>query len=215
MSTRNIVPRNDGEGNLGTVTKKWNGVYTNNLNGRSVDADTKTLDATKSGLDTINTSVSDIKTELITINSALASNTQSINSLKSAVGSPLVAESAAKMQDTSKIYVYTGAESGYTKGNWYYYNGTAWTSGGVYNSVAVQTDKTLSVSDVPADAETTGSKVSTGYTFSKEYTDTTAKNYVLDIPDEVDPIKTDTSDSKYLFDSEDAIVFNFKKPDNK
>ena len=34
----------------------------------------------------------------------------------------------------------------------------------------------------------------------------TLKNY---------PIKTDTSDSKYLFDSEDAIVFNFKKPDNK
>ena len=32
---------------------------------------------------------------------------------------------------------------------------------------------------------------------------------------EIDPIKTDTSDSKYLFDSEDAIVFNFKKPDNK
>ena len=43
------------------------------------------------------------------------------------------------------------------------------------------------------------------------------KNYHFndDIPDEVDPIKTDTSDSKYLFDSEDAIVFNFKKPDNK
>ena len=45
----------------------------------------------------------------------------------------------------------------------------------------------------------------------------TLKNYHFndDIPDEVDPIKTDTSDSKYLFDSEDAIVFNFKKPDNK
>ena len=45
----------------------------------------------------------------------------------------------------------------------------------------------------------------------------TLKNYHFndDIPDEVDPVKTDTSDSKYLFDSEDAIVFNFKKPDNK
>ena len=38
---------------------------------------------------------------------------------------------------------------------------------------------------------------------------------ISDKLDEVDPIKTDTSDSKYLFDSEDAIVFNFKKPDNK
>ncbi len=45
----------------------------------------------------------------------------------------------------------------------------------------------------------------------------TLKNYHFndDIPDEVDPIKTDTSDSKYLFDSEDAIVFNFKKPEKK
>lgn len=43
----------------------------------------------------------------------------------------------------------------------------------------------------------------------------TLKNYHFndDIPDEVDPIKTDVSDSKYLFDNEDAIVFNLKKPD--
>lgn len=43
------------------------------------------------------------------------------------------------------------------------------------------------------------------------------KNYHFndDVTDEVDPIKTDTTDSKYLFDNEDAIVFNLKKPDNK
>lgn len=43
------------------------------------------------------------------------------------------------------------------------------------------------------------------------------KNYHFndDSSDEVDPIKTDTTDSKYLFDNEDAIVFNLKKPDNK
>ncbi len=42
------------------------------------------------------------------------------------------------------------------------------------------------------------------------------KNYHFDddIPNEIDPINTDTSDSKYLFDNEDAIVFNFKKPGN-
>ena len=42
------------------------------------------------------------------------------------------------------------------------------------------------------------------------------KNYHFqdDIIDEIDPIKTDTADSKYLFDNEDAIVFNLKKPDN-
>lgn len=43
------------------------------------------------------------------------------------------------------------------------------------------------------------------------------KNYHFsdDISDDVDPINTDTTDSKYLFDNEDAIVFNLKKPDNK
>ena len=50
-------------------------------------------------------------------------------------GAPLEASTVAGMTDTSKVYVYTGNESGYTNGNWYYYNGTAWVSGGVYNSV--------------------------------------------------------------------------------
>lgn len=50
MATRNIVPRNDGEGNLGTATKKWNGMYTNTLNGRNVDNDGKNLDETRDGL---------------------------------------------------------------------------------------------------------------------------------------------------------------------
>ena len=53
------------------------------------------------------------------------------------IGSPLVAEDVASMTDTSRIYVYTGSETGYTNGNWYYYNGTSWVSGGVYNSVAI------------------------------------------------------------------------------
>lgn len=43
------------------------------------------------------------------------------------------------------------------------------------------------------------------------------KNYHFndDVDDEVDPINTDTTDSKYLFDNEDAIVFNFKKTNNQ
>ena len=53
------------------------------------------------------------------------------------VGSPLVALTAAAMADTTKVYVYAGSEAGYTNGDWYYYNGTAWVSGGVYNSVAI------------------------------------------------------------------------------
>lgn len=70
----------------------------------------------------------------ITYNALVASK---IEALKSQIGSPLVASTAAEMTDTDKIYVYTGSETGYTNGNWYYYDGTAWASGGTYNSVAI------------------------------------------------------------------------------
>lgn len=53
-----------------------------------------------------------------------------------AYGSPLIASLAADMLDTTHVYVYVGSEAGMVNGNWYYYNGTAWTSGGVYNAVA-------------------------------------------------------------------------------
>ena len=43
-----------------------------------------------------------------------------------------------------------------------------------------------------------------------DYAAVTASNDNYDIDREVDPIQTDTSDSKYLFDNEDAIVVNFK-----
>lgn len=82
-----------------------------------------------------------------------------IATIRAAVGSPLKASTVAQMTDKNKIYVYVGSESGYTNGNWYYWNGSAWVSGGVYNSVAVVTDPTLTLSGVPADAKATGDKV--------------------------------------------------------
>ena len=69
------------------------------------------------------------------------------------VGTPLVASTAAGMTDTDRIYVYVGSETGYTSGNWYYYDGSAWTSGGVYNSTAFETDDTLTIPDAAADQE--------------------------------------------------------------
>lgn len=71
-------------------------------------------------------------------------------------GAPLVAATAAAMTDHSRVYVYVGSEAGYTAGNWYYWSGSAWTSGGVYNAVALQTDTTLSVAGVAADAAAVG-----------------------------------------------------------
>lgn len=81
---------------------------------------------------------------------------KTIFATKSEVGSPLVASTVAAMTDTSRVYVYTGSESGYTAGNWYYYDGTAWTSGGVYNSTAFETDTTLAIPGKAADAKAVG-----------------------------------------------------------
>lgn len=82
-----------------------------------------------------------------------------IAELQSMVGSPLVASTASAMTNHNKIYVYTGSESGYTNGNWYYWNGSAWASGGVYNSTAFETDKTLSVENMAADAKAVGDEI--------------------------------------------------------
>lgn len=85
-----------------------------------------------------------------------------LTDIRAAVGSPLKASTASGMTDTDKVYVYTGSESGYTSGNWYYYDSAneAWTSGGVYNAVAVETDTTLTVSGGVADAKATGDEIS-------------------------------------------------------
>ena len=130
-----------------------------------------TLDGLKAVFDYQEAEVSDLKSNFNTLDAQLDSEVTSrtnadtalsnrINALQGAVGSPMVAATASAMTDTSKIYVYTGSESGYTNGNWYYYNGSAWVSGGVYNAVAINTDKTLTVSDMAADAKVTGDEFS-------------------------------------------------------
>lgn len=55
-------------------------------------------------------------------------------------GAPLVANTAAGMTDTDRVYVYTGSEVGYVNGSWYYYDGAVWTLGGVYNSQGIGLD---------------------------------------------------------------------------
>ena len=82
-----------------------------------------------------------------------------IAALQGAVGSPLVATTASAMTDKTKIYVYTGSESGKTAGHWYYWNGSAWTDGGVYQATSIETDTTLSVYGSAADAMYTGNGI--------------------------------------------------------
>ena len=74
-------------------------------------------------------------------------------------GAPLLANTVAEMTMQNRVYVYTGSETGYTAGHWYYWNGSAWTDGGVYNAAVVQTDATLTQAGVPADAKATGDAI--------------------------------------------------------
>lgn len=76
-----------------------------------------------------------------------------------AFGSPLVAATAAAMTDKTRVYVYTGTETGKTAGHWYYWNGSAWTDGGVYNSQGINTDTTLTLSGMAADSKATGDQI--------------------------------------------------------
>ena len=79
--------------------------------------------------------------------------------LRAAVGSPLQASTKAGMTDHSKVYVYTGSESGMTAGNWYYWNGLDYVSGGTYNSTALETDTTMSVSGMAPDSKVVGDNI--------------------------------------------------------
>ena len=63
---------------------------------------------------------------LTNFNTRLDEQDTKIDSLAS--GSPLVASSTSEMTDTTRVYVNT------TDGNWYYYNGTNWVIGGVYQA---------------------------------------------------------------------------------
>lgn len=106
----------------------------------------------------------------------LIAKEKTIFATKNEVGSPLVASTVAEMTDHDKIYVYVGSETGYTAGNWYYWNGTAWTSGGVYNSEGFVLDDTLTSATLPAQAKAVGDKVSQ---LSEDINDYLLQNNVL------------------------------------
>ena len=80
---------------------------------------------------------------------------------KTDIGTPLAATAKSSMTDPNKIYVYTGvtdSDPGMKNGYWYYKDGNTWVEGGIYNSIAVATDTSLSESGMAADAEAVGDK---------------------------------------------------------
>jgi len=127
-------------------------------------------------------------------------------------GSPLMASTVAEMTDHNRVYVYTGSESGYTSGNWYFWDGSAWTSGGVYNATAVQTDKTLKVADMAADAKAVGDalaevQVETDKTLTQADVPADAKA----VGDELTSLKADLSDMQEEIDSFEGISDEVKE----
>ena len=73
-------------------------------------------------------------------------------------GGLAIAASASAMINHDLIYVYTGNETGYTYGDWYFWNGSAWTSGGEVGSIVP--DASLSQEGRAADAKATGDLLS-------------------------------------------------------
>lgn len=74
---------------------------------------------------------------------------------------PQTANTISEMSDRKKIYIYTGSESKYIFGNWYYYDkDTAkWESGGQYAS-GILIDDTLTQRGQAASAYEAGSRIS-------------------------------------------------------
>lgn len=64
---------------------------------------------------------------------------QLVDMVKASISLPLEASSAADMTDHSRIYVYTGSESGYINGHWYMWDGTEWIDGGAHYAGVIDT----------------------------------------------------------------------------
>ena len=106
-------------------------------------------------------------------------------------GSPAPVATVAEMTDESAVYLYTGSETGYTAGNWYYYDGTAWTSGGTYGGATTST--TFNQHGVPADDFAVGQalveKADADDLTAIDTRTTAVEGDVSDLSDRVDGIK--------------------------
>ena len=120
---------------------------------------------------------SEIATEAARLDAVDTGLAGRITNLENSAGAVLVAKTKSAMSDTSKIYVYTGSESGMTRGNWYYHNGSSWVSGGAYNQNLDAIDATLTQSNKGADAKVTGDRLTAAETDISKLRGTIANEY--------------------------------------
>lgn len=93
--------------------------------------------ATKADINTLTSSVNSIKSEVAKVKNKADVTYVDAKIAGAVSGAPKAVSLASQMIDSTKNYVYTGTEAGYTAGNWYYYNGSAWANGGVYQSTGI------------------------------------------------------------------------------
>ena len=125
------------------------------------------------------------------------SNSHSIAELQTRIsqiasGSPAPVSTVAEMTDESAVYLYTGSETGYTAGNWYFYNGSAWTSGGQYGGAVTST--TFNQHGVPADDFAVGEALA----LKADDTDVTALDTRVTAVEDALEDKADKSDLENL-----------------
>ena len=129
-----------------------------------------------------------------------------VDGAMAAVGHAYTAGTVADMTDHDKAYVYLGSESGYTAGNWYYWDDdqSAWVSGGVYNATALQTDDTLMLEGEAADAKATGEMI----VINDDSSAGTRINITTTDEDVVIPTMEDVGDLTTQLNDIDPVVFS-------
>lgn len=125
----------------------------------AIGAINSAVSAVDSAVNAVSDSVSTLSGEVSGLDDNIDVLETRIEQVAGQIGSPLVASLVSEMTEQDRVYVYTGEETGYTSGNWYYYDGSAWISGGVYNSIAISTDTTLTIAGKAADAKKVGDEL--------------------------------------------------------
>ena len=144
----------------------------------------------------INNIFTDLKNDYFALQTSVNSEIASMNKKidNSVSNYPLVADSIDKMTDKSKIYVNT------SDGNWYYYNGTNWISGGIY-----QAEK-ISPNNIQVDGRNVESKMLPfNYNFNK---------FINNFQWEEGPITIDSATNQLVFGGINVNYPRLRIPEN-
>ena len=118
--------------NDGTLADIINNNLLKNINDNIESLNETTAENTKN----INKTTNDFNTFKTETNTTLNNINNKVNSVAS--GAPIPVNSISEMTDTSKSYVLT------TDGKWYYYNGSSWVAGGVYQATGLSDNQVKS-----------------------------------------------------------------------